>query len=650
VVRARVGRLDADARALLEVVAVAGRPTEQGVALRAAGQRPEALPKLGLLRSEHLVRTRGVRLHDWVEPYHDRIREAVLAGLAPERKRALHLALGEALVDQKSTDVETLAAHFVGALDRPRARKYARLAAERAAAALAFDRAASLFSAALEHTDADDPTRHRLAKDLGDALSHAGRGAEASRVYRDGARSAPPSAARELERLAAEQACRSGHVDEGVELFRKVTKSVGLRMTASPTEALASLLARRALVRLRGLDYQERSEASIDPAVLEKIDVAYSVATGLAMVDPIQGADFQSRLLLLALDAGEPQRLARALGIEACYSSTQGEGARKRTEELVRAAEAIARRIQSPMVLGTVESARAFDDIFVGRWKRGLVYADRAEQILRESSTSAAYEIATAQIFGLWALYNLGDIPELLRRYPEQLRYAEERGDKFAAGSKRTLVGYLANLFRDDVPGARETIRAAMEGWSQRGFHVQHWYELQAQVTTDLYAGDPRGAYERLESRWREAERSLLFRIVSIRNDILFLRARTAVAAARVTSNRKKLLEIARTDAKVVRKAELASSEAWAETIGAAVSYLEGDDRRAVEAARRGVLAFRRADMQLFAIALERRVGELAPSADGRAIVRGADAWMRERGIARPEKIADALAPGLSVA
>ncbi len=648
VVRARVRRLSDEARALLEVVAVAGRPVEQAVALRAAGQSAESVPTLGLLRAEHLVRTRGVRLTDFVEPYHDRIREAVTAGLGADRRKDVHRALGLALEADGRADPESLAEHFTGAGDRPRARKYARQAAERAAAALAFERAATLYREALDHTDAGDPTRWRTARDLAGALANAGRGAEASKVYRDGAKAAPPGVALDLERLAAEHACRSGHVDEGLELFRKVTAAVGMRMASSPAEALASLLARRALVRIKGLSYTERSESSVDPELLKRIDVAYSVSTGLGMVDPIQGADFQARLLLLALEAGEPVRLARALAVEACYSSTGGESTRDRTRTLVDAAEGIARRVGNPLVIGTVESARAFDDIFVGRWRKGLDHAERAEALFRESCTNVAHEIATAQIFGLWALFNLGEIRELLERCPQQIRHAEERGDLFAAGSKRTLAGHVCHLCLDDVAGARETVRVAMAGWSQRGFHVQHWYELLAEVNTDLYSGDARGAHRRIESRWKEAERSLLFRVVSIRNDIRFLRARTAVAAAITSPDRRRLLDTAEDDAKAIRKAELANSEGWARTILGAVAHLRGRDDRAIAEVRAGAEAYRKSDMALWATLLDRRQGELRGGAEGARAVERADAWMKERGIVRPERLADTFAPGFA--
>src|SRR5262249_47081755 len=62
----RIQRLDPAARALLEVLALAGGPVASGIAARAAGLSPAELARrLGELRALHLVRTRGQREDDF---------------------------------------------------------------------------------------------------------------------------------------------------------------------------------------------------------------------------------------------------------------------------------------------------------------------------------------------------------------------------------------------------------------------------------------------------------------------------------------------------------------------------------------------------------------------------------------------------------
>ncbi len=89
---ARIERLDAGARAALELAALAGVPVADG-ALVQAGASPEVLWQLltaQLLRATRRETTR------YVEPYHDRIRETIVARVGDAAP--LHLRIGRALL------------------------------------------------------------------------------------------------------------------------------------------------------------------------------------------------------------------------------------------------------------------------------------------------------------------------------------------------------------------------------------------------------------------------------------------------------------------------------------------------------------------------------------------------------------------------
>ena len=88
-----------------------------------------------------------------------------------------------------------------------------------------------------------------------------------------------------------------------------------MSLASTPQRALLSMVWQRLKIRLRGLRFVERRADEVKPADLMKIDTCWSVAMGLGIVDNIRGADFQGRHLLLALDAGEPYRIARALSM-----------------------------------------------------------------------------------------------------------------------------------------------------------------------------------------------------------------------------------------------------------------------------------------------------------------------------------------------
>src|SRR5258706_12136185 len=119
---------------------------------------------------------------------------------------------------------------------------------------LAFDRAAWLFKLALELGEVESSASLRV--NLGDALANAGRGAEAAREYLAAAAS-DQSEKLDLERRAAEQFLRSGHIDEGLETIRLVLKSMNFKLAETPSKALLSVILQRLKLKLRGTKFIE---------------------------------------------------------------------------------------------------------------------------------------------------------------------------------------------------------------------------------------------------------------------------------------------------------------------------------------------------------------------------------------------------------
>src|SRR5262249_42905137 len=157
------------------------------------------------LRVAHLVRTAGTRGSDTIEPYHDRVRAAVLRHLPADARQKLHRRLALALESSPREESEALALHWEGAGGSERAGACAARAAALAAEALAFDRAASLYRRSLElRPDVGEHTR-KLRMSLAEALANAGRGAEAARAYLEAAEGDSGAQALDARRKAAEQ-------------------------------------------------------------------------------------------------------------------------------------------------------------------------------------------------------------------------------------------------------------------------------------------------------------------------------------------------------------------------------------------------------------------------------------------------------------
>ena len=536
VLRERLNRLPDEARMVLETIAVAGRPLPRSVARRAAGLTGTETEAVMALRQANLVRSRGAGDDSAIEPYHDRIREAVVAALPNYQLRDRHLRLALALQGSRQADPEALTEHFCGAGHLERAGEYAEQAANQAAEALAFDRAAMLFRLAIRLRPPEVPAeRRRLMASLAAALANAGRSAEAAEAWRDAAAATTGAEALEYRRLVAEHLLRAGHFDDGIAALRLVLAEVGLKLPDGPRAALAALLARRARLRLRGLGWTETEDANLPAKDRFVIDLCWSVAAGLAMADPIRGSDFQTRSLLLALNAGEPRRVARALAMEGAYLAAVGGGRRAtlRAHRLLQDALALAERLGDPEGVAFARSSRGVAYYEEGRWSEARAELVQAEGLLVDRCTGVAWELATTRHFLCLVLEMMGDLEELARRVPAYVRDAEGRGDRFSATSFRNGNLNLAWLVVDDVEGARRAHEAAMAPWlGTSNYLLQHYEGLYAQIGIDLYVGDGGSAWLRVEDAWPALRRSGLLNIQQLKLEALFLKGRAAILAA----------------------------------------------------------------------------------------------------------------------
>ncbi len=626
----RVVRLPGRARRLLELVAVAGVPLAQAVVKRAAEIHDDARDAVALLRSAHLVRTRGVRDQDHIEPYHDRIRQALVTLLDADARRGCHLALGEALEGDGTADPEALAFHFREAGETERAAGHMELAAARAADALAFDRAAALYRDALALGRWDGAERRRLCTALGDALSAAGRGAQAGDAYLEAAGlPAPAAELLELRRRAAEQLLRSGHVARGTKVLDEVLASVGTHLARTPRRALLSLAASRAKLRLRGLGYRERDTSQIAAERLTEIDVYWSVSTALGMVDNIRAADFQTRHLLRALVAGEPYRVARALATEACFSSAAGLGAAERSARLCAGARAAATRSDHPHALGMATFAEGFVACLEGRYDAGRALCREAVRQFRDRCTSVTWEVTVMQQLELATMHYTGDVAALRLEVPALRREAVARGDLYAAANLGTWIANSAWLVDDDIEGARRAIREASVDWGRDAFLLQDYWRFYAAANVDLYAGHAEAAWRRIEEHWHALKRSLLLRIQGLRVEGHWLRARAALRLHERLGE-PALLRSAERDADAAAGAKFTWAGAAADLVRAGVAQARGETATARRLAERSAIAFDACGVALYAAAARR-------DAD----------WLRARGVKDPEAMIRLYAPGM---
>jgi hypothetical protein len=643
----RVTHLPAEARRLLEVLAVAGQPLRQAEAIAAAAMQGPPHAPLALLRSGRYTRGTGSSNVDRIEVYHDRIRETVVARLTDEQRGTVHGRLAQTLEAVGGADPEVLGVHFEGAGQRDRASHYYALAAAAAGESLAFDRSARLYRQALAlHAPAGEDGQ-RLRAQLALALANAGRSAEAAREYLAAATGAGRDEVLHLKRSAADQFLRSGHIDEGLALLREVLASLGLAMPASPRRALVGLLYRRALLWLRGLRFQWRREREIPPEELRLIDTCWMAGVTLTSFDPVQGAYFNIRHLLLALRAGEPSRVARALALEAAHLASTGNMRFRRVEPLFRTAEELACQVEGPYARGFVLMIRAVAAGPFGRWRLFNDLATRAEEYLRASCTGVAWELDHLRRYFLWSLVNRGEVAELQRRLPLLLREARERGNLYGETIATTFAIPFLRLAEDDPTAARRELRQSIDRWSRQAFHWQHLTCLLDEVQIDLYLGEAQAAWNRLRTQWGAVTRSLLLRVQQFRILMYHLRARAAVAVAATSGiDPNPFLRAAQDDCRRLER----EMKPWPVTIAllvrAGIAAVRGERTPAAALLRDVAERLDARDMPLHAAAARRQLGKLLGSAEGRALVEQADTEFRNRSIVNPVRMTAMLAPG----
>jgi hypothetical protein len=645
----RLQRLGAEARAVAEVVAVAGEPITMRIAGLAAGLAADDLRRhMSLLRSQRVVRAAGGRADDEVEPYHDRVREALLAGLADERRARHHRGLATALTGQAPAD--RLARHWHGAGEPERAAEHSWRAADEAQKTLDFERAAGFYQMALELGRFDDETRRRLRVALAAAFADAGRPMEAARAFETAAATASATEALELRRRAADALLRGGYVDEGLAATRAVLDRYKLTLAGSPRRALARLLVHRARLRLRGLGWTPRPLPEISQEDLTRVDVIEGVAMGLAMVDAFRAGEYCARFILAALELGEPKRVGRALALEADLQASLGHEARAR--QLAAELETLTARDPSPQAQAQLMTTQGMLAFFCdNRFRRALELLERATAIFKAHERRAGFEINIVGLFICWARQYVGELAELARRVPVMAEAAERQGDRFMAVNLRTAFP-IVRLIAGEVDEAEAEVDEALATWGPRREHLQMQdvFAAVAHVDVALYRGRVAAGAERFAEVQAGLRKSMLHLLPA--NQLLLLSAASRLAMARGaaappgSSERTAAAREAERAVRALVATRQPAVRGFVPLIRASAAHLAGDDETCVRILRETLPELDALEFGAFAHPVRKRLARLVGGSEGAALDATADAWFAAQGVKDPERLLAVLAPG----
>jgi len=644
--RETVDRLSSEARELLEIVAFAGHPIPTRVAARAAQVDKRAAGAVAALRSASLIRTGGERSREWIECYHDRIREAVVASVEALRSRERHAALAACLGAEPGVDPQTLAVHCEGAGQLDRAAQLYLEAADQSANNLAFDRAIALYQRALDLRPLSGPELASVQLRLADAQVHAGRGLDAARSYLAAAAHADPATALRCRSRAAEEMLRCGRIDEGLALFEELLSTVDIYLPRTRGATLRMLLGGRLRLKLRGTRFSARDASELSDVERTRLNLLRTSSGVLAMTDNTLGTAFQTRHLLEALRLGERVHVAEALGMESAITALGGRKNRARAIELSEQAADLSRRAGEPVALGTAQFARAMTDFQCGYWRTGRSLAEQAVQTLRTQCADYGFGASSAEVVYLWGVNYMGDLGELRQRVLRLLREGEARGDLYLVTNVSIGVPNTSWLLFGEEDEARRRNRDAVARWSRRNYHLQHYWGALGEVHADLYEGQVDRACERMSKEIPTLKRAYFFRIALMRAQIFQLVARCNLAVAESGSDRASHLRAAARDARRLAADPHTLSETCAPLQAAGVACLRGDLDQAAILLRRAIDTGERHEMMFHVNVARFHLGRLIGGAEGDALKTTGNDYMRGEGMADPSAAARFLAPG----
>ena len=367
------------------------------------------------------------------------------------------------------------------------------------------------------------------------------------------------------------------------------------------------------------------------------------------MADLVRGNDFQTRQLLLALRAGEPYRVAKALAVEAGYLGTIGKPGLRNTSRVLGAARAVAERLQHPHALGLAALFDGYRAFLIGSWSECRRLMEHAETILRDRCTGVAWEINNARLLCAWALgFIRGRSGSSPRGMPFYIEDAKDRGDLFAMANLRNGLPNIPWLARDDAEGRGAQLRRRWGAGRSKASTCSTTTRCTPKPTSTSISGDVRAAQLRVADEWPRLARSLLLRVQLVRINSTHVRARSLIARATAESGslQRSLLRQAERDARRLAREKLGWADGDAELIRAGIANTRGDRDetvRRLRSARERLLA---SDMRMHAAAAARRLGALLGGEEGRSLLAEADDWIAREQVRDPARMTAMLVPG----
>ena len=607
-IRARFAALDPDALDVLRTLALAtepiGAPTVANVV-----ERPHLTVTTVL---DALIAARLVRRADQGERprftvFHDRIGELLRADTSDAVAAPFHAALA-----RTTTSAAALCHHLEALGQREEAARAARVAADRAQAAMAFETEAWFCAREIAlSAEPHDALRLRRAH----ALRRAGLSIEAAHELVRVAATSPEGA--RLRADAARLYLAAGEIERGSSL---------LESHALPRTPLgAKLVLARERIALR-VERRLGLRGEIDHAELSGLQ---ALAEGLGMTDNLRGAIFHTRAVRLGLRSSDALLRGELLAIEAIFEGASGRKGRRLARRLL--AEAVAPFGDSvPARLSAlVDSANAVNERCQRPSHANLVRFQKCEAFFEANGDGDMWILWSLRISRARGARILGDLNAMRALFYPLLAKADAQADLYARVTlRRGHIGLHLAADRPDL--ARETLATTRWPGQPGAYHIQDWLDLEGRLETDLYE---RRRIDLSPLEWRRLRRSSLHH-----SDLHRVLHRAMLGRVLLVSDRslpRVVFEVRRVVSALARERE-GYALAWARAIRAGLAMKLGDRAgalRELRAVRR--LAIRYELMSLGA-STQLVLSHLTTGEERANAERAAKAFHHEHGVRNP--------------
>ncbi len=645
----RISQLTDEGRLILRLACISGGSVGRSVAMRASGLGESPFTQtLGTLRIGNMVKLGGLK-GELIEPFHDRIREAVLAEVALDARRDLHRGLAGALVADANADPETLLVHYAAGDMPEQARVHAKKAAEKATATLAFERAAALWSQALSIGGWDEPAKRAMQLARAEALVNAGRGALAADAFLAVVDEADPSTKRDLMRRAGEQLLYAGEMKRGMEVLGQVLRGLGERLPSSPGWLLFRLFALRIWLAVRGWSFRSRPASEVPPGEMTRVDVLMALSKAFIAVEPSLAAYCILRLATVALSVGEPRAVFTAMAQYATMFGMMASDHKSgmRWSPLIARAYRMAESLEDPRgAVALVDMLRGTSLTMAGQLGEAEPLLERSLLHFRDRGVVTPYDQDASTI--MWAVNRAyaGAYSAICIRLPEYLRDAVDRGDLFLSTNLRVTAAAMHWLIEDKPAQGRADIEAALRSWGSSSLDFPTWGGAIMLDVIAVYEGRPEDALAAIASLAPRLRSSNL-RFVPLVSSLGSLGGLVAALAH---------LENDSADPARMKVAGRWRTKAYRDAVwyhlpilhllDAGLSNLRKDRDRARKLASKALAGAEAGGLAALVAFSRYRLGQLEGGPLGEEKMKTAMEWMVGQGIKRPDRFLQMYSPG----